>query len=327
MQTLKTGSLFCGLCLSCSFLTAQSFPDYVPADGLLGWWAFDGDANDGSGNGYNGVVEGATLTEDRFGVSGKAYRFNGSTDYIEVADALPLRLNSTDFSFSFWVEIDSYNVSATALLVKRSAGSTNGWMLSASAPFDYRMELKTSESSDPNMLSDSSLSTGIWHHVALVFREESTADFYLNGTLNNIALTSGLFFNADCDAVLRFGQDTRSPSLPYYLNGAMDDIGIWDRALEPAEVEQLYLGMLTSIESPDHMQWSYHPNPVQDLLYIRSTPELLGSPVRLYNTMGKVVHTTSLTQNQTLDLSGLPDGLYYLQVGTADLESLTLINR
>jgi hypothetical protein len=58
--------------------TTMSFaqvPSYVPANGLVGWWPFDGNANDESGNGNNGTVNGATLTADRNGVANQAYSF------------------------------------------------------------------------------------------------------------------------------------------------------------------------------------------------------------------------------------------------------------
>ena len=42
-------------------------PDYVPSNGLLGWWPFSGNADDESGNGRHGTVNGATLTADRNG--------------------------------------------------------------------------------------------------------------------------------------------------------------------------------------------------------------------------------------------------------------------
>ena len=41
--------------------------------GLVAYYPFNGDANDESGNGYNGVVSGAFLTSDRFEQTGKAY--------------------------------------------------------------------------------------------------------------------------------------------------------------------------------------------------------------------------------------------------------------
>jgi len=36
-------------------------PSYVPTNGLVGWWPFNGNANDESGNGNNGTVNGATV--------------------------------------------------------------------------------------------------------------------------------------------------------------------------------------------------------------------------------------------------------------------------
>ena len=58
-------------------VTKAQVPNYVPTDGLVGWWPFNGNANDESGNGHDGVVNGATLTEDRFGSANAAFDFNG----------------------------------------------------------------------------------------------------------------------------------------------------------------------------------------------------------------------------------------------------------
>ena len=44
----------------------QSVPSYIPANGLVGWYPFTGNANDMSGSGNNGIVVGASLTTDRF---------------------------------------------------------------------------------------------------------------------------------------------------------------------------------------------------------------------------------------------------------------------
>ena len=45
--------------------------------GLVGWWKFDGDATDSSGNGNDGTVNGATLTTDRHGLANGAYVLMG----------------------------------------------------------------------------------------------------------------------------------------------------------------------------------------------------------------------------------------------------------
>ena len=56
----------CALVISATAANAQ-IPSYVPTDGLVGWWPFNGNANDESGNGNDGVVNGAILANDRNG--------------------------------------------------------------------------------------------------------------------------------------------------------------------------------------------------------------------------------------------------------------------
>jgi len=54
------------------FITSFAYsqvPNYVPSNGLVGWWPFNGNANDESANTNNGTVNGPSLTSDRFGNS------------------------------------------------------------------------------------------------------------------------------------------------------------------------------------------------------------------------------------------------------------------
>ena len=58
----------------------------VIANGLVAAYEFTGNANDVSGNGNNGVVNGATLTADRFGNPNSAYSFDGVDDRIVLSN-------------------------------------------------------------------------------------------------------------------------------------------------------------------------------------------------------------------------------------------------
>jgi hypothetical protein len=58
-------------------------------DGLVAYWPFNGNANDESGNGYNGIINGASLTTDRFGNTDSAYEFDGNDHIKAVATGLP----------------------------------------------------------------------------------------------------------------------------------------------------------------------------------------------------------------------------------------------
>jgi hypothetical protein len=84
--------------LSIFGLTFAQVPSYVPTNGLVGWWPFNGNANDESGNGNNGTVNGATLTTDRNGVANSAYSFDGVNDYIDVGNANVLNSNVISIS-------------------------------------------------------------------------------------------------------------------------------------------------------------------------------------------------------------------------------------
>ncbi|WP_297693672.1 hypothetical protein [uncultured Eudoraea sp.] len=70
---------------------------------LIGYWPFNGNANDESGNENHGTVLGAFLTEDRFGKVNNAYDFDGLDDYIIAEDDDSLEIPD-DFSISVWVK-------------------------------------------------------------------------------------------------------------------------------------------------------------------------------------------------------------------------------
>ena len=91
-----------GLILVAQTLVAQ-VPSYVPTNGLVGYWPFNGNANDVSGNGNNGTVNGATLTTDRFGNANSAYSFDGVDDFINKNNWSSLNGNQ-DFSVNFWLK-------------------------------------------------------------------------------------------------------------------------------------------------------------------------------------------------------------------------------
>jgi hypothetical protein len=60
LNFFTTASLSSLLVTPCSIFA--QIPSYMPSNGLFGWWPFNVNANDESGNGNNGTVNGATLT-------------------------------------------------------------------------------------------------------------------------------------------------------------------------------------------------------------------------------------------------------------------------
>jgi len=72
------------LCFTVFSVFSFSLNAQVPRIGLVGYWPFNSNAKDESANGNNGIVHGAILTTDRYGVSNKAYEFDGIDDFIEI---------------------------------------------------------------------------------------------------------------------------------------------------------------------------------------------------------------------------------------------------
>ena len=123
---------------------AQTIPNYVPTNGLVGYWPFNGNANDVSGNGNNGTVNGATLTNDRNGNANSAYSFDGTTNYIEVADNNTLDLTN-NYTFSVWVKIGDYSLNdpnepQRTMLCKPRTSTGGGYSFRAIEGADWNLD-------------------------------------------------------------------------------------------------------------------------------------------------------------------------------------------
>ena len=66
-----------------SVLNNFAFGEIPQSSNLIAYYPFSGNANDSSGNGYDGTISGdPQLTTDRFGNSNSAYIFDGNGDWI-----------------------------------------------------------------------------------------------------------------------------------------------------------------------------------------------------------------------------------------------------
>ena len=104
---MKKLTLIAALLLAASSAFAQ-VPSYVPTNGLVGWWPFNGNANDESGNGNNGAVQnGVSLTSDRYGYSNTSFDFDGNDDQIYVNNSISIS-PVQNVTVSSWIYPKSY---------------------------------------------------------------------------------------------------------------------------------------------------------------------------------------------------------------------------
>ena len=71
----------------------------VPATNIIAYYKFSGDAGDATGNNNGTLQNSPSLIADRFNNAGKAYSFNGSTQYVSSTKSYT---NPTNFSISIW---------------------------------------------------------------------------------------------------------------------------------------------------------------------------------------------------------------------------------
>lgn len=291
---------------------SPAFPANL-ANGLVGYWPFCGDANDESGNGNNGTVNGATLTSDRFGNPNSAYDFDGVNDYINIGN--PIGTQTTDFSVSFWAK-RNLNGGGIAIAKKPNDGVwANGrWMIDLyNTNLNYCLP-------NPNLQGCTSFNNNInndlnWHNVVLS-HNFITDCIYLDGILINNS-PSGLVSQIAAD--IRIGGREDALNFPYF--GQLDDFGIWNRALTASEVQQLYntgIYFQTVTGSCDTLQFNANitgfnpvtyqnqvkvfPNPAKDNLVIdcgANYNTLNGYSIRIVNTLSQTVYNSPITQQIT----------------------------
>ncbi|MCG8306670.1 MAG: hypothetical protein MI975_04705 [Cytophagales bacterium] len=222
-------------------------------NGLVGYWPFNGDANDESGNGNNGVVQGATLVTDKFGNANSAYEFDGVDDLIYINDndlfSFTNGTHDLPFTMSAWVKMTS----ASKFRIFSKFDNINGIdNLDYTFTFDSEGKLRLALfDSTPNdridlYTTDSYYSfENEWHHVAVTYDGSSTVNgikLYIDGqvviqTAQFSQGTYGSMSNTNAKQYIGFDKYSLANN---YANGAIDNIGIYNRTLDGNEIQVLY---------------------------------------------------------------------------------------
>ena len=202
-------------------------PNYVPLNGLVGWWPFNGNANDESGNGNNGTVLGAKLTTDRNGQ--QAYKFDGIDDIINISSKVG-NFGSYDFSVSLWVYDEDAQNGGT-LVGKRNDDANMLNLVWVNSP---GLELGSPYvliAANGSMLKE-------WKNCVLV-RKGVNISIWINGVLVQKNISS-IPPNINNSANLSFGARYFSSQTLEHFKGSIDDIGIWNRSLTDDEIQSIY---------------------------------------------------------------------------------------
>jgi len=225
----------------------DEIPLYIPTDGLVAWYPFNGNANDESGNGNNGTVNGAILTTNKDGSENSAYLFDGVDDFISTDLILPT-LNAAR-TVSFW-----FKGSIGDILSSGGGGCFEGFNLTL-AENDFYVEVACGLNSYP--LEGIELIE--WNQVFVVVKPNSSklsdVKVYLNGvelapqSSDEVELNTG---NEPLNIGSHFSEAYN------FFNGSIDDVAIWNRALTEEEIQAVY--NQGAVEPPINAIHAYVPN-------------------------------------------------------------------
>jgi hypothetical protein len=320
----------------------------IPTNGLVAYYSFSGNANDNSGNGFNGTISNATLTSDRFGNPNSAYNFNGTTSKIDI---LNFTVNPQNFSICLWYNATVNGMAGTNEFLHRCQPTNRmnycwnlSWGLQNNQNYLHTL-LKTTSGSVVNQ-SGSNLAINIWQMATMTF-DGNYKRVYINGVLIDSTNLAGQTIDYTNKTGIFLGYDSQMD----YYNGKLDDIRIYDRAISSSEVSILYnegvcytnitvtdtLLINTNITGFNPVTYQntikVWPNPTHDHITIDNgnIASLTGYQVKITNSLSQQVFQSAITQQQFyVDLSTWTgNGIYFVHIidgqgNTIDIKKIIL---
>jgi hypothetical protein len=201
--------------------------------GLTGYWPFDGNGNDLSGNGYNLTLYGGVGFAP--GLIGQALDLhgNGSQYAARPVSDSAFDFQANDFTIQVWVNFNSHSREQT-LLEKFTGSSGPGWTLTT--PGNHYQFY--SNATGPINTADI-ITTGVWHDV-IVRRSGSALDLFVDDVLAASGTASGAI--ASSTNPLLVGRRDAADGRDFSVDGHLDEVAIWDGALTDSEIATLWNG-------------------------------------------------------------------------------------
>jgi uncharacterized protein (TIGR02145 family) len=233
---------------------AQTLSNPTLDNGLIGHWTFDGsdvdwssttaEIRDRSGNNYHGnatTTMTATSSPTR-GVLGQALYFSStSLNYITIPDSVALSGGAgKSISIAAWVKLST--TSQQRVVVRKWLnGSDKDWELNYEGTGENNFRFWT-ENAGGNAYCHATGTTivaGQWYHAAATFDGPTkTCRVYVDGTLGVEEVE--LYDMPDTAANVEIGGEGYQRNDGYNMDGSIDDVRVYNRALSATEVKRLY---------------------------------------------------------------------------------------
>ena len=227
-------SLITSLIIVGANVNAQTLP---ANNGLIANWTLiegsGSNANDYSGNAFNGVIHGASWTESN-GV--KALEFNGISSYVDIP-SLPVS-NINALTVVAWINSDLTKIGYifyhgdTGEFLLHNGERTSDGPVAGRYPNIASFSVKLAGSTWHDVYSQP-LEPNDWHQVVGVWIKGSSLSIYVDGQLanQNTAISSGYLLNDGAYWLPSLGVYNRGAEANTYYQGLLNNVMVYNRAL------------------------------------------------------------------------------------------------
>ncbi|MCK5640814.1 MAG: LamG domain-containing protein, partial [Gammaproteobacteria bacterium] len=263
MDTDSGGVMYKGTADQTGLAAGNSYFDLRLNDGLVGYWKLDetaanscsggtNDACDSSGYNNDGAwindATASTTVPDVNFVNPRSVTFDGTGDYVDVGNNTIFDFSDTsDFSISLWVNIGANDGTQFDVVIGKTDSATNGWNISlrndlgGGSGSDFIASFWIRDGSDyirtegPNIVND-----GTWHHLVAVYDSATdTGHLYFDGVVDDSDTNAAVGAFSEQSESIYIGKNNY---LDRAINGFLDDVRIYNRALSATEIAALTSG-------------------------------------------------------------------------------------
>ena len=280
-------------------------PLKVQSQSLVAYYPFSSNARDFSGNGNDGIINNAIPTIDRFEFDSNAYAFNGSTSTIVVPHSSSFVFTGTkQFTISAWVKIKSYRHQVIAFKGDATAylqQYPHEWAFVLEPDGTARIQIiNSTETRASNLGSTIKIELNKWTHIVAIWNGVDTVpaipilQLYINDQLAGSMTAVNSITSMPSPLYLGYVGD--GP-----LDGALDDIRVYNYALRQPQVDSLY------------HERGWESGNLKVLVQNGEDWGLAGpnAHIRLYSQSGTLIDSATTNTNSIATFTGVPAGNYY----------------
>lgn len=208
-------------------------------EGLVGYWRFDQDLSDSSGNGFDGIASGNSSA------SNGVLKLDGDDDYVETSFSLGAEFQKT---ISLWFKVNSgvganYSNNKQHTLIKAPILTWPASHMHISVRDRYD-DIVSYVTDGTHHYSETlgygfpvNINAGDWHHLGISYSSYTGVITFFYDGVQKVQHTEAQHIPIQYDALPSIGFGHSGSLSP---NGAIDEVMIFDRLLSDSEMQNLF---------------------------------------------------------------------------------------